>query len=411
MALQIFDLQPHTLRTKQILKFNVRKTPLELQPASDIQAQKLTRSPSLRKRLSALNSLFVLTVVVPTVIAVVYFGLITSDVFVSESRFVVRSPQRQAPSGLGALLQGAGFSRSQDDTFSVHDFMLSRDALKQLDSKLQLAKAFSNPDVDLFSRFASFGIDDNFEALHRYYQKRVAIDTDSTSAISVLRVSAYKAEDAYRINAMLLEMGESLINELNERGRQDMIRFASAEVGIAEKKVKAAGLALSGYRNDKAVFDPERQSALQLQLVSKLQDELIATKAQLDQVRTFTPENPQIPALQRRAKGLQAEMDIQMGRVAGSGTSLTTKAADYERLALDRTFADKQLGAAFASLEQARNDAQRKQLYLERIVQPNKPDVAVEPRRLRAILATFLLGLIAWGILTILLAGVREHKE
>jgi capsular polysaccharide transport system permease protein len=386
-------------------------TLLELQPVSETHVQKLSSRPSLKKRLSALNSLFVLTVVVPTVIAVVYFGLITSDVFVSESRFVVRSPQRQAPSGLGALLQGAGFSRSQDDTYSVHDFMLSRDALKQLDSKLQLAKAFASPDVDLFSRFAAFGIDDNFEALHRYYQKRVGIDTDSTSAISVLRVSAYRAEDAYRINAMLLEMGESLINQLNERGRQDMIRFASAEVDIAEKKAKAAGLALSGYRNDKAVFDPERQSALQLQLVSKLQDELIATKAQLDQVRTFTPENPQIPALQRRVKGLQAEMDTQMGRVAGSGTSLTTKAADYERLALDRTFADKQLGAAFASLEQARNDAQRKQLYLERIVQPSKPDVAVEPRRLRAIFATFVLGLICWGVLTILVAGVREHKD
>jgi len=384
---------------------------LESLPASDTKTQKLNPSFSLKQRLSALNGLFVLTVVVPTVIAVVYFGLITSDVFVSESRFVVRSPQRQAPSGLGALLQGAGFSRSQDDTYSVHDFMLSRDALKQLNSKLQLDKAFGSTDVDLFSRFATFGIDDNFEALHRYYQKRVAIDTDSTSAISVLKVSAYKAEDAYRINAMLLEMGESLINQLNERGRQDMIRFASLEVEVAEKKAKAAALALSDYRNEKAVFDPERQSAIQLQLVSKLQDELIATKTQLDQVRTFTPDNPQIPALKKRASTLQLEMDAQMSKVAGGSTSLTNKAADYERLALDRTFADKQLGAAFVSLEQARNDAQRKQLYLERIVQPSKPDVAVEPRRLRAILATFLLGLICWGVLTILVAGVREHKD
>lgn len=100
-----------------------------------------------------------------------------------------------------------------------------------------------------------------------------------------------------------------------------------------------------------------------------------------------------------------------MAKVAGGSTSLTNKAAQYERLALDRTFAEKQLGAALASLEQARNDAQRKQLYLERIVQPNKPDVAVEPRRLRAILATFLLGIISWGVLTILLAGVKEHKD
>ena len=375
-------------------------------------AEKSSSQPKpLNKYLKNLNGLFLLSVALPTVLAVIYFGLITSDVYISESRFVVRSPKQQTPTGIGALLQGAGFSRSQDDTNSVHDYILSRDALQKLNDKLKLDKSFSDSKIDLFSRFASFGVDENFEGLHKYYLKHVAIDTDTTSAISVLKVKVYNAEDAYRINTMLLDMSESLINQLNERGRQDMIRFATSEVDTAEKKAKAAALSLSGYRNDKAVFDPERQSAIQLQLVSKIQDELIATKTQLDQVRTFTPDNPQIPSLQKRASSLQAEMDSQMAKVAGGSTSLTNKAAQYERLALDRTFADKQLGAALSSLEQARNDAQRKQLYLERIVQPNKPDVAVEPRRMRAIFATFVLGLISWGILTILVAGVREHKD
>jgi capsular polysaccharide transport system permease protein len=90
---------------------------------------------------------------------------------------------------------------------------------------------------------------------------------------------------------------------------------------------------------------------------------------------------------------------------------LARKAAEYQRLALDREFADKQLASAMVSLEQARNDAQRKQLYLERIVQPSKPDIAVEPKRLRSIFSTFILGLVAYGILSMLLAGVREHQD
>jgi capsular polysaccharide transport system permease protein len=39
------------------------------------------------------------------------------------------------------------------------------------------------------------------------------------------------------------------------------------------------------------------------------------------------------------------------------------------------------------------------------------PDVAQEPRRLRSVAATFILGLVAWGILSMLLAGVREHQD
>ncbi len=382
-----------------------------MQSASELQSPTRTWPQAMKERLARINLLFLMTVAIPTIVATVYFGLIASDVYISESRFVVRSPQPQSGTGLGALLQGAGFSRSQDDTYSVQDFMLSRDALQQLNAKLALDKAFGHRDVDLFSRFAGLGWDNSFEALYRYYQKQVVIDLDSASSISSLKVSAFTSDDAYRINAALLEMGERLVNQLNERGRQDMIRFATSEVEVAEKKAKDAGLALSDYRNQKAIFDPERQSALQLQLISKLQDELIATKTQLDQVRTFTPDNPQIPALQKRVTTLQSEMDTQMAKVAGGGASLTSQTTQYERLSLERAFADKQLGAALASLEQARNDAQRKQLYLERIVQPNKPDVAIEPRRMRNILTTFLLGMIAWGVLSMLLASVREHQD
>lgn len=358
-----------------------------------------------------MNRLFLFTVVLPTLISVIYFGLIASDVYISESRFVVRSPERQTASPLGMLLKGTGFSRSQDDTYTVQDFILSRDALKVLDDKLGLGKAFSSTKVDIFSRFAGLDWDNSFEALHRYYQNKVAMQLDSVSSISTLTARAFTAEDAFRINQQLLEMSEILVNQLNERGRQDMIRFAASEVAVAEKKAKAAALALSTYRNQKGVIDPERQSSIHLQQIAKLQDELIATQAQLTQLQTFTKSNPQIPSLQQRAQNLRQEIDAETTRVAGGDRSLANKAAEYQRFALEREFADKQLGSALASLEQARNEAQRKQLYLERIVQPSKPDMAMEPRRLRGVIAAFLLSLIAYGILTILLAGIREHLD
>jgi capsular polysaccharide transport system permease protein len=386
-------------------------TSLDIPRISDLETPVNPGRRRLKEKVSRINLLFLFTVVVPTVLATIYFGLIASDVYISESRFVVRSPQRQPAIGIGALLQGGGFSRAQDDVYSVHDYMLSRDALKNLDDQFSLNKKFGSSEVDLFSRFAGLDWDKSFEAFHRYYQARVAVDLDTLSSISTLSVSAFSAEDAYRINEKLLQMSEEFVNTLNERGRQDMIRFASNEVKISEQNARAAALAVSKYRTEKAVFDPEKQSAFQLQQISKLQEELIANKAQLAQLRALTRDNPQIPAVQKRVETLQAEIELETAKVAGGDRSLSNKSAEYERLALDRVFADRQLGAALASLEQARNDAQRKQLYLERIVQPNKPDVAVEPRRIRNVLATLVLSLIGWGILSLLIAGVREHRD
>jgi capsular polysaccharide transport system permease protein len=371
--------------------------------------------PGPAGRLRGLHSLFSYTVLLPTLLAAVYYGFIASSIYVSESRLVLRNPQHPAASGgIGSLLQGAGAAHAQGDTYSVHDFILSRDALKQLDEQFRLRETFGSKAIDPVKRFA--GLDwwnNSFEALHRYYMERVvSVDVDPASSIVTLAVSAFSAEDAYRINEKLVEMSEALVNQLNERSRQDLVRFAAVDVEIAQKKAEDAMLAVAQYRSLKSVFDPEKQSPLHLGFIAKLQDDLIATKTQLAQITLLSPDNPQLPALQQKIKTLQGAIDAESAKLTGGGgRSLSGKAAEYERLAFGQDFAQKQLAAALGSLEAARNEARRKQIYLERLVQPGKPDVALEPRRARSVLATFVLGLVAWGILTILLAGVREHRD
>ena len=352
------------------------------------------------------------TVILPTLLSIVYFGLLAPDVYISESRFVVRSPERQSASALGVIFKGAGFSRSQDDSYTVQDFILSRDAMMSLDKEMQLKKVYAKTGVDVFSSFPGFDFDDSYEALHRYYQKMIVVQLDSLSSITTLTTRAFTSEEAQHINQRLLEYGEALVNQLNERGRQDMIRFATIEVEDAQRKAAAAALSLSRYRNEKGVINPEAQSVIPLQQVAKLQDELIANKAQIQQLEKLAKDNPQLPVLRQRAALLAAEIQSETARIAGDGDkSLAGKAAGFQRLALEKEFADKMLVSALNTLEQARNEAQRKQLYLERIVQPNLPDQAMEPRRLRSIVAVFVLGLVVWGVLAMLIAGIKEHQD
>ncbi len=358
------------------------------------------------------NKLFVVMVLIPFIVSAIYYGLIASDVYISESRFVVRTPQRsQQPSVIGALLQGSSFMRAQDDAFTVHDYIRSRDALRELDNQHRLRAVFTSKEIDPINRFPGILADESFESFFKYYAEHVSVEFDAASSITTLRVRAFQPDTSLAINASLLALSEKLVNKINDRGRKDLIQYAAAEVAEAEAKAKEAALAVATYRNKRAVFDPERQSALQLQQVSKLQDELIATKLQLAQITSLSPQNPQIGTLQKRVAGLEANMAAEMAKVAGGGAnSFSNKAADFERLTLERTFAERQVASALTSLENARNEARRQQLYLERVVQPNLPDYALEPRRLRNVLATLLLGLIAWGIASMLLSGVKEHQ-
>jgi capsular polysaccharide transport system permease protein len=363
-------------------------------------------------RLKRVPPLFYLTVVLPTVIAVVYYGLIASDVYVSEARFVVRSPEHQQQSTLfTALLQGTGFSRAQDDTYAIHDFILSRDALSQLDESHVITRAFDSSRADFFNRFPGLDRDRSFEALYKYFQRHVQVDYDTTSSITTLTVRAFSASDSQNIAESLLLMSEKLVNQLNVRARQDMIGSAEREEAAAEVRAKSAALALSRFRDNATVFDPDKQSLLQLQQVSALQSSLTDSESQLEQLRSIAPQNPQIPALEVRIKSLRTAIAQSLARVSNGQSSLSNKASEYAMLQLEQSFAERQLASTMAALENARNEADRKQLYLERLVEPNHPDIAIEPKRIRSIIVVFVLGMVAWGILGLLLAGIREHHD
>ena len=366
-------------------------------------------SSTKTKLFTRVDRLFLLTVVVPTALAVLYFGLFASDVYVSESRFVVRSPDKPATSGLGVLLKSAGFSNAGDEIFAAHEFVQSRDALKELNRDNAVARAFGNSNVSIFDRFNPLGLSGSFEDLYKYFRGKVTVDYATTSSITTLTVRAYSPQDAQKFNRQLLERSEELVNRLNTRGRSDLVQFATEEVVQAKMAAREAALSLARFRNARGIIDPEKQATLQLQMVSKLQDELIGARTQLQQLRAMAPENPQIPILEVRINSLSREIDEQLGLVAGSRRSLSATAAQYQRFELEREFADRRLAAAMNSLEEARNEARRKQAYVERIVQPSLPDEAQEPRRLRGIFATFVLGLVAWAIISMLLAGIREH--
>jgi capsular polysaccharide transport system permease protein len=214
------------------------------------------RRPFL-KRLDLRSSLFLLTVVIPTVLAFLYYGFIASDVYVSESQFVVRSPDKPTTSGLGVILKTAGFSNAGDEVYSAQSYVLSRDALRAINRNNDFRNAYSRPSISLFDRFDPFGLYGSFEDLYQYYRKKVGIEHDSVSSISTLRVRAYTPVDAVKFNRELLEMAEATVNRLNERGREDLVRFAQTEVDDAKAKSREAGLKLASFRNVSGVVDPE----------------------------------------------------------------------------------------------------------------------------------------------------------
>ena len=81
----------------------------------------------------------------------------------------------------------------------------------------------------------------------------------------------------------------------------------------------------------------------------------------------------------------------------------------YEKLKLEQGFLAKRYEAAASSLAMAREQAQRQQLYIVHVVEPNVPVKSLYPERWRITLTVLIGTLLLYSIGWLIAAGVREH--
>jgi len=370
----------------------------------------LRQSParSWARRLWRLRYLM-LFVVLPTLAAALYYGCLASPIYRSEAKFVVRYTAPPTSTGFGSLLSSAGFTRSQDDTFSVQDFLLSRDALARLEQAIDVRGMFSAPEADRIARFPQPWSSASFEALYRYYGKRVTVTHNATSGITTLVTTAFRAQDALHLNRSLLAFGSELLVRMNERAREDAVRFAQTEVGEAEKRLVSAQAAITRFRTREEMVDPGRLSAAMLDLIGKLASELATARARLSETTASAPDSTALPLLASRIDALERQIGAERAKLVGSNASVAPRIADYEGLVLERELASKMLTATANALDTARADARRRQLYLEPIVVPRQPDEAELPDRALTVIVVFVTSLIGFAMGWLVLAAARDY--
>lgn len=354
---------------------------------------------------------FLVIVVLPTLIAAVYFMFIATPRYVSETRFIVRAPAHSQPSSLGIALQGVGLTSTQTDSFAVHEYIRSGDGLRELMTQVDVARVYGGRGADFFSRLPHPWQGGSFDDLYNGFKDYVTVGYDSSTGISTLRVEAFRGSDAKAINERLLLAGERLVNRLNERAVSDAVSQAEQTVAEAQLRLGQSQQELTVFRNRERFIDPARSATAGAELIGELAVNLATLKAERAQMAAGAPQSPQLPLLDGRIRALQAQIDIEQEKIVGDSDSLAPKIGAYEELVLNRELAGRALTAATASLDSARLDARRQQLYLERIVDPTLPSEASKPRRLISLLAVLATCLIMYATGWLIWAGVRESKQ
>ncbi|MFM7422654.1 MAG: capsule biosynthesis protein, partial [Alphaproteobacteria bacterium] len=173
--------------------------------------------------------------------------------------------------------------------------------------------------------------------------------------------------------------------------------------------------ALVRFREQERELDSAGAAQAATVLRGQLEGALVQARAELtERLQFMRPDNLALQATRNRIEALERQITNERSRHTDTnanpgGAILARQLADYERLMLEREFADKQLASATVSLEIARVEAQRQQLYLSRLVQPNLAVYPLYPQQFINVASIFLGLAVAYGIGWLLIVGMREH--
>ena len=367
----------------------------------------------LRKRHTVLALSFVLMVLLPTALTAAYLWLRAADQYASTVGFSVRHEESSsALDFLGGSF--AGFSGSSStDTDILYEFIQSQKLVADMDAKLDLKSLWAKPENDWMFAFDPSG---SIEDLIDYWDGMVKIYYDRTAGLIEVRVLAFAAEDATLIATTLFNESSEMINDLSAIAREDAIRYSREELEDAKTRLTTARGAVLAFRNEHQLVDPSIEVESQSQLIGSLQAQLADTLIELDLLRDGVgDDDPRLAQSLRRIKVIEERIAAERTKLGvGSDGNVSQVFADligeYERLVVEREFAEKTYISALATYDAALAEARRKSRYLAAYMRPTEAETSRFPER-GLILGLFSLFLfLAWSIAALVGYSLKDRR-
>jgi capsular polysaccharide transport system permease protein len=355
---------------------------------------------------------FAICVGIPALLASVYYGLISSNQYVAEFRFAVKDVAQRTPSANSPLVSilGGLAGTNNSDNYLVVDYLTSRQAVEELEKRIRLTTLYSSPNIDWLSRYSP-GLP--IERFLPYWQTVVTARYDQVTGIAVAQIKAFTPQDALLIAESLVLLSEELVNGIANRAQNDIVRNAQREVQQAEQRLVEIRTRLTEYRNRTGVIDPTTSvAASNAALVQTLRATLAQLETQQSALRQQLDANsPTLTVLANQIKSTRDQLQKIESSVTQDrdGVSLSRIVAEYEKLDLERQFAQNMLTGAMQALDQARASASSQHLYITPYVRPHLPQSATHPRRFLSVISVIGVAFLVWISVLLFARSIRER--
>lgn len=349
---------------------------------------------------------------IASLLAIFYWGIIASNRYVSEAHVIIQKTDITSGQSMdfGNLLGGGG-GGGRTDQLLLRDYLLSVEILKKLDDKLHLRAHYSDWHYDPVSRmwFESTSM----EQFHLHFLSRVSVEYDDYAGVLVIKTQAYDPKVAQAIAATMVEEGERHMNAMAHGLAQDQVSFLEKQVADMSSRAIQARQALLNFQNRKGMVSPQGTAENLAAIINTLQAKLTDLQTQRSALQDYLmPDSANLTVINQQISAVKNQIRQEQARlVSPNGKTLNNTVEEYQRLQMNADFALDIYKTALTALERGRVEASRNLKKVSLLQSPTEPQYPLEPRRLYNMVVFILVALLCAGIIHLLSAIVRDHKD
>lgn len=345
------------------------------------------------------------------IVSVIYVLFIESERYQSSSSVLLKDlSSSQSSSGFDLSLLGASTSSQMQDSMVLETYLKSPELLDKLDKKFDLRKYYESDELDFINRLHNNSTKEEF--LEKYLENIVVL-YDQLSGI--LQISFYHTnpESSQKILNFILKEAENQINKYNQINTQKYLNFVNQSLEESKKTLDKSIDNLEDYQNKNLILNPTANAEAATGIISGLEAELVKKRAVLEQLKQYMSDKSfDVINLKSEIEAIQKSIKNEKSKLTGKGNSkLNLVIFEFERLKNQVEFEKEKYKQTLIQYEVAKSDMEKDAKTLQIVVQPNLPDGHTIPDRPISIINIIIVLSLFFGIVSIIIAIVKDHRD
>ena len=351
------------------------------------------------------------------VVGTLYIAFIKTEKFSSHAIIMIKDlSTKQNSSLLGSMLLGQGSSSTQDAKL-LELYLLSSEMFTKLNQTFHLDTYYTSSQIDPLQRLfknASLPLfADTPENLLKCYQKDASLLYDEASATLSLGFQHTQPKEAQKIVTAMIDTASQTLNRFEKENAKVALKALQRQEKENKQRFMEAIAKLIAYQNSHQTIDPTLDVQSKSSILATLESELIQKEVSYQSKLGYLSKNAtELQLLHDAIVQLKKSIQTLKNTMAGSGENeLNKNVSAFSLLQSEVDFTKELYKQTLIKLESTKIEVQQNAKNLIVVTQPTLAHTYNEPNKLKSILSLLIVLSFLYGISTLIMTILKEHKD